>query len=342
MSYILDALRKVERERSQPVAPSINFDHPVEQPAKYHWGRFVVIALVLINLIWLAYNALTPKVNKTDEAANTINKSSTTSNKLKTPPAETVETKIPAKAKTIQPVEVNKQQPKQNQVKTNEAKKPQAKKEQVKNSPQSIAELMASVGNDKPVQSKPLQTKPVPKPTQTRPIQTKPIQPEPEISAIQRQSAAKMKQIKPEPAKQKTTPKVTKRDQTRVTKTTNKPQTKPIAPPVKAAQPEPVKAVTKPPKKATPVPRQQTTAERNATINIPLLRQMPSAFSEQIPELKINVYVYAEEADNSFVIINMRKYRIGDRIGNNLKLDDIGKDAITLNKKGKKFRIARP
>ncbi len=342
MSYILDALRKVERERSQPVAPSIKFDHPVEQPAKYHWGRFVVIALVLLNLIWLAYNALTPSVNKTDKAANTINKSSATSDELKTPAAETVETKIPAKVKTIQPVEVKKQ-PNQNQVKTNEAEKPQAKKEQVKNSPRSIAELMASVGNDKPVQSKPNQTKPVPiKPTQTRPIQTKPIQPEPEISAIQRQSAAKIKQIKPEPVKQKTTPNITKRDQTRLTKTTNTPQTKPVVPPVKTAQPEPVKAITKPPKKATSVPRQQTTAERNATNNIPMLRQMPSDFSEQIPELKINVYVYAEEADNSFVIINMRKYRIGDRIGNNLKLDDIGKDAITLNKKGKKFRIARP
>jgi len=73
-----------------------------------------------------------------------------------------------------------------------------------------------------------------------------------------------------------------------------------------------------------------------------MLRQMSTDFSEQIPELTINVYVYSEEADNSFVILNMRKYRIGDRIGNNLKLEDIGKDAITLDKNGKKFRIARP
>jgi general secretion pathway protein B len=345
MSYILDALRKVERERSQPVAPSINFDRPIEQPEKYHWGRFVVIALVLINLIWLAYNALTPKVNKNDESANTINKSSTTSDASKITPAKTVETAIQAKTETSQPIEVDKQQAKQIEVKKIEAEKQLVKKEQIKNTPQSIDELMASVGNDKPVQSKPLETKPAPvQSAQTKPVQARPTQPEPEISAIQKQSAVKMQQTKPEPVKPNQPSQIKKSDQNRLTKTTNKPQTKPTDLPVKATQPAPIRAAKKPKpsKKVTKVPRKPSTAERNATNNIPMLRQMPTDFSEQIPELNINVYVYSEEVDNSFVIINMRKYRVGDRIGNNLKLDDIGKDAITLNKKGKKFRIARP
>jgi hypothetical protein len=38
----------------------------------------------------------------------------------------------------------------------------------------------------------------------------------------------------------------------------------------------------------------------------------------------------------------MRKYRIGDRIGENLKLISIGVDGMTLSKNGKKFQIARP
>ena len=316
MSYILDALRKVERERNQPVAPSINFDRPVEPPAKYHWGRYVVIALVLINLIWLAYNAFTPRTINTDEPIkdNKIN----TVDVPKAPPVETVKKQQPAKTQATQQGD---------EYQTLDAYKKPSQQKQPSKSPQSISELMASVDNNEALES----AQPQPKPVQAVPAQVKPIQPKP----------AQTQLAKPAPVQTK--PIITKRDQTTPANKANKPLVRPPVQPVKPAEKIVPNQVAKNlPKQATQAPRQSSTAERNAANNIPMLRQMPSSFSGQIPPLVINIYVYAEESDSSFVIINMRKYRVGDRIEKYLKLDDIGKDAITLNKNGKKFRIARP
>ncbi|MEE9412063.1 MAG: general secretion pathway protein GspB [Methylococcales bacterium] len=346
MSYILDALRKVERERNQPVAPSINFSRPVEQPAKFHWGRFVVIALVLINLIWLAYNVLTPRTTNPLELSTTDNKIDTV-DALKASPAEVVNTQKPAKTQATKNAD--------NYQTLDDYKKP-AKQKQANKSPQSISELMASVDNNEPLEPTPLQTKsapikptkvkPQPKPLQTKPAQAKPIQPKPRQTqlakpAIQQQAVEKPIAVKPKSIK--STPTVTKPDQTTLAKKANKPLAKPPVAPVKPAKNAVKNKVAKsPPKQTARVPRQLSIAERNAKNNIPLLRQMPTNFSAQIPKLDINVYVYSEESDNSFVIINMRKYRVNDQIGSDIKLDTIGKDAIILNKNGTKFRIARP
>ncbi len=331
MSYILDALRKVERESNQPVAPSINFDRPVEPPAKYHWGRYVVIALVLINLIWLAYNAFTPRTINTDEPI-TDNKINTV-DVPKAPPVETVKKHQPAKRQATQQGD---------EYQTLDAYKKPSQQKQPSKSPQSISELMASVDNNEALESTPLQPKPVQAvPAQVKPIQPKPAQTQLAKPAIQKPAVGKPAAVKPAPVQTK--PIITKRDQTTPANKANKPLVRPPVQPVKPAEKIVPNQVAKNlPKQATQAPRQSSTAERNAANNIPMLRQMPSSFSGQIPPLVINIYVYAEESDSSFVIINMRKYRVGDRIEKDLKLDDIGKDAITLNKNGKKFRIARP
>lgn len=73
----------------------------------------------------------------------------------------------------------------------------------------------------------------------------------------------------------------------------------------------------------------------------PLLDDMSPDFRERVPDLGINVYVYAEEPERRFVMINMRKYREGNRLGEGLVLEAIGKEALTLEFEGTRFRVAR-
>ena len=55
---------------------------------------------------------------------------------------------------------------------------------------------------------------------------------------------------------------------------------------------------------------------------IPRVAELPPAVRLRLPELQVNVHVYAEEPDRRFVLINMRKYREGDRIGRDGPLVD--------------------
>jgi hypothetical protein len=333
MSYILDALRKVEREHRQPPLPGINLDGPVQQPVSYKRGRIIVIILVLLNLAWLAYNALSPQTNKTVESTNTVNTTSVadSSNGSSVQP---VDAKKSANTQTTETLKI--------QTEALDAQKARAKQQRANKSKESLAQLMANSSNKsglskpepgktlaqvKAQQTQSLQPKPVkpnsetkqvvrPKPVQTKSAQTRLEQKKPATSVNQKQIAAK-----PTPKKPKT--QISKPNKTALTGNQSK-------------------SIKKLPKQTRQPTKKTSTAKRNVVKNIPMLRQMSTDFRSQIPQLDINVYVYSVQANSSFVIINMRKYRVGDQVGDNLKLTNIGKDGITLSKNGKKFIIARP
>lgn len=74
----------------------------------------------------------------------------------------------------------------------------------------------------------------------------------------------------------------------------------------------------------------------------PLLMELPSEFRRRIPSLKVNVYAYSDNPAERFVIIDMIKYRSGQRIAEGPLLEEINADSLTLNFEGKKFRLPRP
>ncbi|MEE9346329.1 MAG: general secretion pathway protein GspB [Methylococcales bacterium] len=331
MSYILDALRKVEREHRQPPLPGINLDGPVQQPVSYKRGRIIVIILVLLNLAWLVYNALSPQADKTVESitTSTVNKTSVAdlSNGSSVQP---VDAKKSANAQTAEILKI--------QTEALDAQKIQAKQQRANKSKESLAELMAN-GSNKPGLNKPEPGKTL---AQIKAQQTQSRQPKPKpvksISETRKVEQAKPVQTKPAQTKQATS--VNKKIAAKPTLKKPKPQIK--KPNQTALKNTQSKSVKKPPKRTKQPTKKISTAKRQLANNIPMLRQMPTDFRSQIPQLDINVYVYSAQANSSFVIINMRKYRVGDQVGDNLKLTNIGKDGITLSKNGKKFIIARP
>jgi general secretion pathway protein B len=76
--------------------------------------------------------------------------------------------------------------------------------------------------------------------------------------------------------------------------------------------------------------------------SIPLLRELSPDFQAKVPVLTINVLAYAEQPSDRFVIIDMVKYRIGERIKAKVNLRNILPDTVVLNFEGQDFRLERP
>jgi general secretion pathway protein B len=85
-----------------------------------------------------------------------------------------------------------------------------------------------------------------------------------------------------------------------------------------------------------------TAAARPPAGSVPLLRKLPSGFRRKVPTMTINVFVYSERVKERFVIINMAKYRTGDKIENGPVLEAIRPDSLVLRFEGRRFRVERP
>jgi len=84
------------------------------------------------------------------------------------------------------------------------------------------------------------------------------------------------------------------------------------------------------------------TAKEVKKPSIPLLSELPLEFRRQVPKLNINVFVYADEPQQRFVIVDMVKYRTGENIQQKIQLKEILRDSLVVEYMGKIFRIMRP
>ena len=75
---------------------------------------------------------------------------------------------------------------------------------------------------------------------------------------------------------------------------------------------------------------------------IPTLRMMSREFQQRLPEMKVNVYAYSADPSERFVIVNMDKYRAGQRIADGPVLQEITAESMILKFSGKRFRLERP
>jgi len=93
-------------------------------------------------------------------------------------------------------------------------------------------------------------------------------------------------------------------------------------------------------KSITAAPVTQAEAGENTTI--PFLSELPSDFRNTVPELKINVFVYAKQPEERFVMIDMVKYTVGQRIKDSVALKEIRADSLVVEYNDRIFRIKRP
>jgi general secretion pathway protein B len=115
----------------------------------------------------------------------------------------------------------------------------------------------------------------------------------------------------------------------------------------------PAKSVSQIPEPATvlqsPIAPTETAAPNNTDsasaaepASIPFIFELPADFRHSVPELKINVFVYSNQASEHFVMIDMVKYRVGDLIKESVLLKEIRSDSLVVEYNHRTFRIKRP
>lgn len=82
------------------------------------------------------------------------------------------------------------------------------------------------------------------------------------------------------------------------------------------------------------------TADETSNENLPTLNDVTLQGSS-IPELHLDIHVYATTPAERFVFINMRKYREGGQTPEGTRIERITRDGVVLNHRGVRFLMPR-
>lgn len=86
-----------------------------------------------------------------------------------------------------------------------------------------------------------------------------------------------------------------------------------------------------------PAPR--TVATRDS---VRLLRAMPPDFQRALPELAVTIHVYAANESERILYINNREYHAGDKVQDDIMVEQIVEDGAVLSFRGQRFKLPRP
>ena len=117
--------------------------------------------------------------------------------------------------------------------------------------------------------------------------------------------------------------------------------------PIPEKKPLPPKKETIAKKKASPLAEQIDEPETQLAsptpkTGTPDLNELTYDVRNNLPNLNINVFSYANHPDDRFVIIDMVKYKTGQLIKGSVKLKEIRPDGIVLQYGNKTFKVERP
>lgn len=79
--------------------------------------------------------------------------------------------------------------------------------------------------------------------------------------------------------------------------------------------------------------------EDRPAATIMALRDMPPEFRRSLPAMKIDAHFYTEVQGRSFVMINLRKYKVGERLAEGPQVIEIVGDGVILSHQGREFLL---
>jgi len=110
------------------------------------------------------------------------------------------------------------------------------------------------------------------------------------------------------------------------------------------AQPQVVQA-PRPPVKATPPGRSQVVQSPRPSVKaetpaLPVWPQIPTNLFQQLSgNLRLDVHVFSDQPQKRFVLINMHKYKQGEKLQEGPQLDEITPEGAVLSFRGQRFRL---
>ncbi len=366
MSYILDALRKSERDRRAGAVQSV-VDMPIDsedQTAGKPWLAILIAVLICINLVTLLvvflYNRepsapivssdrqpdrpeAKPKTRSHSEAApNTIDKVAVEVSSPVKDPKPDIESIRPnqEQIRPSQPVK----NPVKNTAAPNRTAQPPAKvqdkpskienkivhRAQIDPSEPAAKEVVPALQGERPTVSAASPSVPTNRESsksqfvdRNAQASTEPTKVKPRLQTVEKKPSRIPPAVEPnKPGKDKPVRKttITAKASTPIAKTKL-----PAAPSTRSTIPQPA-----PPKPEEPEP------------SVPFLKDLPRDFQRQVPKMNINVFVYSDNIDERFVIINMVKYKNGQQLREGPIIEDIRPDSIVLKYRDLDFRVNRP
>ena len=106
-----------------------------------------------------------------------------------------------------------------------------------------------------------------------------------------------------------------------------------LTPPVETL---PVKVIVEP-----DVP--ETTPEPEALqvdhASFPLFEALPIDVRQRLPELSLDIHVYAQAPESRFILLNMKRYTEGETTREGLLLEEINSEGVVLSQGDIKFRL---
>lgn len=79
--------------------------------------------------------------------------------------------------------------------------------------------------------------------------------------------------------------------------------------------------------------------ENTAAGETPLLRDMPAEFRRSLPPMKMDAHFHTDVPGRSFVMINLRKYKPGERLAEGPQVVDIVAGGVVLSYQGQQFLL---
>ena len=73
------------------------------------------------------------------------------------------------------------------------------------------------------------------------------------------------------------------------------------------------------------------------TSALPSYQQVALSGRVTLPELRLDMHVFAETPEKRFVFVNMRKYREGERTDNGTRIETITPEGVVLDHRGHRF-----
>ncbi len=87
-------------------------------------------------------------------------------------------------------------------------------------------------------------------------------------------------------------------------------------------------------------PEPEVAAKPADSTDLPAWPQIPARLLGQLGDgLRLDVHVYAERAEERFVLINLQKYREGDQLSEGPTLEEVTPGGAVLSYEGERFRI---
>lgn len=89
-------------------------------------------------------------------------------------------------------------------------------------------------------------------------------------------------------------------------------------------------------------PRTSAPVARTVADDVRLLRLMPPDFQGALPQMVVNIHVYSIAEAERILYINNRQYHAGDKVRDDVVVEEIVEDGAVLSFRGQRFKLPRP